>query len=342
MVELQKVAVIIPVYRVEKYLAASIESVLNQSYKNIEIVLINDGSPDGCPAICDDYANKYANIHVIHKKNGGLSSARNAGLDYVCNRADYVMFLDSDDQLQTGSVEQLLNEGIQNDAQVVLSDRYIKVDEDNGNKRLCLHFHSSYYTDSPKEFVLNVIMEAGRAWRATAVLYSLDIIRKFNIRFPQGMISEDIVFNLQIFQRAKRIKISQFPALLNLQRSGSISRSFQKNFHTDMLLIDDTARAFIAQTGELHLNSYADALLTRNTIVYLFSIFSKRNNFLNITEKKQLASSLINNKRISKVLYKKYPMPYFDSKMARVAYCISCYLIRMRMNHLAYKIMQLQ
>ena len=81
------VSIIIPVYKVEKYLRRCLDSVKNQTYKNIEVILVDDGSPDKCPQICDEYPAKDSRFHVIHKENGGLCSARNAGLDYVTNNA---------------------------------------------------------------------------------------------------------------------------------------------------------------------------------------------------------------------------------------------------------------
>lgn len=90
-----KISVIIPVYNVEPYLHQCVDSVLSQTYKNIEVILVDDGSPDNCPAICDQYAEADARVKVIHQKNGGLSAARNAGVQ--CASGDYITFLDSDD-----------------------------------------------------------------------------------------------------------------------------------------------------------------------------------------------------------------------------------------------------
>ena len=100
------VSVIIPVYKVEKYIHECVESVKAQSYSNLEIILVDDGSPDNCPAICDEYACADKRIKVVHKKNGGLSSARNAGLDVASGK--YVMFTDSDDFIDNDMVEELL------------------------------------------------------------------------------------------------------------------------------------------------------------------------------------------------------------------------------------------
>ena len=89
------ISVIVPIYNVEKYLARCVDSIVNQTYKNLEIILVDDGSPDSCPDICDVWKEKDDRIKVIHKKNGGLSDARNAGLDIA--QGEYVAFVDSDD-----------------------------------------------------------------------------------------------------------------------------------------------------------------------------------------------------------------------------------------------------
>ena len=91
----KKISVIVPVYKVEEYLCRCVDSIINQTYKNLEIILVDDGSPDSCGRICDEYAEKDSRIKVIHKENGGLSSARNAGLDIATG--DYIGFVDSDD-----------------------------------------------------------------------------------------------------------------------------------------------------------------------------------------------------------------------------------------------------
>ena len=97
------ISVIIPVYKVEKYLDKCIESVVGQTYSDLEIILVDDGSPDGCPAMCDAWAEKDERIKVIHKPNGGLSSARNAGL--AAASGEYVFFLDSDDTISANCIE---------------------------------------------------------------------------------------------------------------------------------------------------------------------------------------------------------------------------------------------
>ena len=102
-----KVSVIVPIYNVEKYLDRCMQSVLNQTLKDIEIIMVDDGSPDNCPSMCDEYARKDNRIKVIHKKNGGLGFARNSGLEIATG--EYVAFIDSDDFIDTSMYETLYN-----------------------------------------------------------------------------------------------------------------------------------------------------------------------------------------------------------------------------------------
>ncbi len=100
-------SVIVPIYKVEKYINECVDSLVNQSFKNIEIILVDDGSPDNCPAICDEYAKQYNNVKVIHKKNGGLVSAKKAGVRLCCG--EYVTFVDGDDWVENDYYEKVLS-----------------------------------------------------------------------------------------------------------------------------------------------------------------------------------------------------------------------------------------
>ena len=100
------VSIVVPVYKVEKYINRCVESILKQTYKNFELILVDDGSPDMCPHICDEYAAKYDFIRVIHKKNGGLSDARNHGIEVA--KGNYITFIDSDDYVSVDYLEILV------------------------------------------------------------------------------------------------------------------------------------------------------------------------------------------------------------------------------------------
>ena len=110
MTQVPKVSVIVPVYKVEAYLHRCVDSVLNQSFSDFELILVDDGSPDNCGAICDEYAQKDSRVHVIHKTNGGLSDARNAGIDWAFANSDsqWLTFIDSDDWVHRDYLKLLL------------------------------------------------------------------------------------------------------------------------------------------------------------------------------------------------------------------------------------------
>ncbi|MDY5030028.1 glycosyltransferase [Hallerella succinigenes] len=110
------ISIIVPIYRVEAYLSRCIDSILNQSYRNLEIILVDDGSPDSCPKICNEYAEKDARIRVVHKKNGGLSDARNAGIDIANGK--YISFIDSDDYIHPEMISTLFDLLKSNDADI--------------------------------------------------------------------------------------------------------------------------------------------------------------------------------------------------------------------------------
>ena len=120
------ISVIIPIYRVELYLKECIDSVLNQTYKNMEIILVDDGSDDNCPNICDAYKKKDSRIQVIHKKNGGLSDARNAGIEIA--KGEYICFIDSDDVIHPSFLQILYEDLIETGSDMSIC-HYEKVDK---------------------------------------------------------------------------------------------------------------------------------------------------------------------------------------------------------------------
>ena len=124
------ISVIIPVYNVEQYLKQCVDSILSQTYKNIEIILVDDGSSDSSGIICDEYAHKHGNIKVIHKKNAGLSEARNSGL--VVANGSYIAFIDSDDWISNDNFEKMITEIKKQDSDFVFSDGVNFEDSDKG------------------------------------------------------------------------------------------------------------------------------------------------------------------------------------------------------------------
>lgn len=208
-----KISVIVPVYKVEPYLRQCVDSILGQTYQDLEILLVDDGSPDSCPAICDEYAQKDPRVQVIHKKNGGLSSARNAALE-VCT-GDYIGFVDSDDWIEPEMFETLLNGLTQAQADIAVCGRY----EEFREHRLARGWPETLVMDREEalgELLRNDTLQ-NLVWDK---LYRRELFE--DLRFPEGKTFEDMAVMHWLFLRAQRVVC--LPAVMYhyLQRSNSI------------------------------------------------------------------------------------------------------------------------
>ena len=198
------ISVIIPIYNVEKYLSKCIESVINQSYKNLEIILVDDGSPDRCGEICDEYAQKDARIRVIHKENGGLSSARNAGLE-IC-QGEYISFIDSDDFVSPYFIEILYKGIVKCDADISGVDSGVTfIDETEQEVQLAQKEDDCRIVPiEPHEAIRRMLYQSlpnGAQWR----LYKRIIFQE--LRFPFGYLFEDAATTHRAFMLAKKVAL---------------------------------------------------------------------------------------------------------------------------------------
>lgn len=208
-----KISVIVPVYKVEPYLRKCLDSIVNQTYRNLEIILVDDGSPDNCPAICDEYAAKDARIIVIHQANAGVSAARNAALDIATG--DYIGFVDSDDWLELDMYEYLLHLAQTFDAHVSQCG-YME----EGEHRLQL------YTP-----IIDQMAQGGETgfssddWHKLSYanwnkLYRTEIVGE--LRFDENYVfGEDLLFNVQVLQRTQKVCFGSQAKYHYLQRQGS-------------------------------------------------------------------------------------------------------------------------
>lgn len=192
------ISVIIPVYRVEDYLRECVDSVINQTYKNLEIILVDDGSPDNCGKICDEYAQKDERVRVIHKKNGGLSDARNVGI--AQSSGEYLMFVDSDDLLTEDSIGFLYDLIIKNNAQLAVGGRERFDSETNAILDTDFSEEESNTVFDKVAMMRNSFKNGCAAW---ARLYSREV--HADIQFPVGKINEDEAIVLRILERCSRI-----------------------------------------------------------------------------------------------------------------------------------------
>lgn len=262
------ISIIVPVYKVEKYIRKCINSIINQTYKNIEVILVDDGSPDECGKICDEYKEKDNRIKVIHKKNGGLSDARNAGLD-ICN-GEFVCFIDSDDYVLENYIEYL----------------YMILKENNANISCC-NFEYIYDNKIVKEFKndkekihnydkINALMELLYQKNIDTSMWAklFDIKLFDNIRFPYGKIYEDFAVFYKLLLKTNKLVYSNQKKYLYLQREESIlSTPFSDRDLYMITIIKEMYNEIIINYPELQ-----DALNSRilNMDFYLIRRMNKR------------------------------------------------------------------
>ena len=232
------VSVIVPVYKVEPYLEKCLDSICSQSYKNLEIILIDDGSPDNCGAICDNYAMKDMRIKVVHKENAGLGMARNSGLEVATGK--YVVFVDSDDWMEPDMVQTLIAAARGHSAEMVICGyRMVSPEGYTRDCSVCKHIESYEGTEEITNQILAPIV--GPKWidgvenvQEMCVwtnLYSMELIREHNLRFvnEREFLSEDFFFNIAYITKTK--KIVRIPEMLYCYRynENSLSNVFRPN-----------------------------------------------------------------------------------------------------------------
>lgn len=199
------ISVIVPVYKVENFLERCIESILCQSYTELEIILVDDGSPDNCGKICDKYARKDSRIKVIHKKNGGLSSARNAGLAIATG--DYISFVDSDDWVDQGIYETMISVARDTSADIIeagyrfyrpwKTENKILETKDTGEVKVYNNI------EALNTFYFGPQMFDGLTVMVWTKIYKRQLLD--NLRFAEGYINEDLEFTPRAFYYAKKI-----------------------------------------------------------------------------------------------------------------------------------------
>lgn len=216
-----KISIIVPVYNTEEYLKRCVDSILAQSYTNIEIILVDDGSKDNSPAICDDYAIKDKRIVVVHKQNGGLSSARNAGLDVATG--DYIGFVDSDDFISPDMYKNLMDH-IDESGNVLSNVMYVR-SYDDGKTAPSKVPHTTDKEISSIQFARELMLHTGDVSVCTK-LFPKEIFN--NIRFCEGKLNEDLLFILDILSKIEKINFIGEIGYYYFSRSGSISSGYGK------------------------------------------------------------------------------------------------------------------
>lgn len=228
------ISIIVPIYNVEKYLKECIDGILKQTYTNIEIILVDDGSPDNCGKICDNYKQVDKRIKVIHKNNGGLSEARNYGIKEATG--DFLLFVDSDDFIAENTCEVLINNIQKYNADIAICNFYYIFK----NKRTIINKMSTEKeiqvlekNNIIREYFLNYSVDLNVAWNK---LYKKDIFKGKNaILFPLGKLHEDTYIMYKIYYNLNRLVRINKPFYYYRQRKNSIVGTFSKKNVEDIM-----------------------------------------------------------------------------------------------------------
>lgn len=215
-----KVSVIVPVYNTEIYLEKCLLSLVSQTLEDIEIIVINDGTPDNSQKIIDNYKNKYPNIKSYIKKNGGLSDTRNYGINIA--NGEYISFIDSDDYIKNNMLEKMYNYANRNDLDIVVCDT-VKVYPEN-NTQIMLKSNLKYSEDVIKNYLIAPPMACIR-------LFKKEILKKIN--FKKDIYYEDLELCPKVVNYTKKIGFVEEPLYFYLQRKGSIMK--QNDFNEKLL-----------------------------------------------------------------------------------------------------------
>lgn len=229
---MELISVVVPVYKVEKYLDRCIQSILNQTYSNLELILVDDGSPDRCGEICDEYERRDNRIKVVHKKNGGLSSARNAGLKIASGK--YVGFVDSDDDIVPNMYEIMMNIAEKYNVDFVMSD-YYRILNENKIYSVNKSIRGGYYNkdDLLNEIFPSLIMgeniDYGPLLSVCHCIYNRNFLEKHDINFAEDVKwSEDNLFSALVGYNAKSFYYIKEEYLYNYyQNENTITTSYR-------------------------------------------------------------------------------------------------------------------
>ena len=239
------ISVIVPVYKVELYLSRCIDSILVQTFTDFELVLVDDGSPDNCGKICDEYAQKDKRINIIHKENGGLSSARNAGIDWVLSNSDsqWLTFIDSDDWVHPQYLEFLLSGATSTNTDICVCEY-----TETANFSVFENLNNANTQKlSPEELFVNYYVTATVAW---CKLYKKSCFE--NIRYPVGKLHEDEYTSYKILFAKNYVSYLKQPLYFYYTNPDSIIRSQWSPKRLDAIIAHEEQIAYFRENGYMN------------------------------------------------------------------------------------------
>lgn len=234
---MQLLSIIIPIYNVEKYLRQCIDSILQQQIKDMELILVDDGSPDKCPEICDEYAQRFPFVKVIHKKNGGLSDARNQGLKAASGQ--FVIFMDSDDWWNPYvSVQKMLEHISRSNSEMLLFTSYDYIEGDGFFQRNEHQNFRNIDVSSVKAYYQSLLNNGNLEVSANTKILKRQFLIDNHLFFTPNLLSEDNEWMMRVLRVAKKVdKLEEPLYICRLGRADSITNTIKKKNITDLLSI---------------------------------------------------------------------------------------------------------
>ena len=298
-----KVSVIVPVYNTEKYLRKCLDSLVNQSLQDIEVVAVDDGSPDNCGKILDEYKEKYPDkFQVVHKTNGGQASARN--LAFTLCRGEYIGFLDSDDFVREHMFERMYTTAVENQADYVACG-YTDITYEEGQEVLLQEYVASKPARETKDMFFGALVSP------FLHLYRKEVFDKAEVTFPEGYIYEDTAFYLNLIPHMKKIVAIEEALAVRVRHSNSTMTTFKKEKVCNIFPVIESAIAYYKQHG--FFEEYAKELEYFCVRVLLCSSMQR------ISKVEKFKDALELGKQTIRFINEKFPdyrkNPYFKSGM---------------------------
>ena len=312
-----KVSIVVPVYNVEKYLNRCLNSLVNQDYKNIEIIIVNDGSPDNSQMIIDKYEKEYSNvIKAFKKKNEGLSEARNFGLKKATG--DYIAFIDSDDYVETNMISEMIKCASKNNSDIVVCDIF----DEYENEGIVKIYKNVFTGDSSIFEEHKILLNRFSAWNK---LFKVSLFSDKKLKFEKGKIYEDLRLILKLYLKTNTISFIKKPLYHYVIRDGSIMTSSGLKKNLDIVSAFDDVIEYYKQEDKyemfkneleflaiehllistivrvLHISKYKEA--KRNVLPYLKYIKKEYPNYKNniyislLSKNKKIILFLINHNK---------------------------------------------
>lgn len=280
------ISVVVPVYKVENYLDKCIKSIRMQTYKNLEIILVNDGSPDKCGQLCDEYKKKDKRIKVIHQENGGLSAARNTGI--VNSTGKYITFIDSDDYIDEKYIEELYSVLVHYKADMAIVSHRVLYEKTCINKATGKKFLAN-----SKEILEKILYDDGIDLSTWAKLYKKKLFN--NIEFPVGRLFEDAATTYKLVAASKRIAVNSIPLYNYVIRENSISTNSFSEKKLDLITSTKEMTTYI----EKKYPDLKDGCKRRLMYSYLSTLTQfVKSNSTNKKIKNQLVNYIKENRRV--------------------------------------------